>query len=242
MRAAGGRRWARVARAAALVLAGDRRRAVRPERRGHRRAELPGRRAEDLLRPVPVRDGRRARGHLRQQRHLDDHRPPRPARRGRATRPGDAPHRARAAGGRRSRPRSGGTSTTSGSAASAARCRTSSRPSWPWPRSWSSGRARRDGWLARRRAGRLLALLHLDDPGQLVRRRRHAGQPLLPEPAAAGAVPASRAGASRWWRWRARVVSARLPAGRCGSRRIRHSLRPGDHATVQPVPRASRPS
>ena len=53
-----------------------------------------------------------------------------------------------------------------------------------------AGRARATARVAGPgRAGRLVPLLHLDDPGQLVRRRRHRGQPLLPEPAAARRLP-----------------------------------------------------
>ena len=61
-------------------------RGLRPRLAGHRRAELPGRRAQDLLRPLPLRPRR----DLRLRRRLDDDRPRGPAggrsRRGQAVR------------------------------------------------------------------------------------------------------------------------------------------------------------
>ena len=102
----------------------------------------------------------------------------------------------------------GATSATSGSAASAARSPISSRPCWPWPCSSCSGPRAARGLAGRGRPRRVLALLHPDDPGQLVRRRGHGGEPLLPEPAAAGASSCSRAGARSSWRSAGAVVSA----------------------------------
>ena len=77
------------------------------------------------------------------------------------------------------------------------------------------------------RSLRLVALLHLDDPRQLVRRRRHGGQPLLPEPAAAG-VPVPGAARARARRWsRPALAGARSCSWRrCWLAPLRHSLAP----------------
>ena len=97
-------------------------RRLRPHLGGHRRGELPGWRAEDVLRLLPLRVAGRD---LRQRRDLDDDRAPR-APRGRAG-------RRQAVGARRPAPPalgdprrpSSGTSATSGSGGSGERCPTS---------------------------------------------------------------------------------------------------------------------
>ena len=109
-------------------------RRLRPHLGGHRRGELSGWRAEDVLRLLPLRVSGRD---LRQRRHLDDDRAPRP--------PGGGEGRRQAVGPRGSAPpalrdprrRSRTTSATSGSGGSAERCPTSARPSLP-PSSSSS--------------------------------------------------------------------------------------------------------
>ena len=99
-----------------------------------------------------------------------------------------------------------------------------------WWRSPSSSRAVRGP----SRAGSRLppspspGFLHPDHPRQLVRRRGHGGEPLLPEPAPAVRPDAARAARGRGpW-------AASFPAARAGAavlHPLHHSLRPGDHAT-----------
>ena len=129
--------------------------------------------------------------------------------------------------------RSCATWATSGSAASAVRCRTSS-PAWrPSCCSWPSARATVVGWLAVVAARGVVPLLHLDDPRQLVRRRRHRRQPLLPEPAAARDLPRAPRRRDRGW---PRPASSGWPSslGPILAAPLMHSLRPGHHALAAP--------
>ncbi len=92
-------------------------------------------------------------------------------------------------------------------------------------------RAARSRRLAGARRGRALVdRLHLDHPGQLVRRRRHGGEPLLPEPAAGLPVPGARRALAVAWRPAARPAAAVFLAPILLAP-VDHSLRPGAHAT-----------
>ena len=224
--------WARRILEAArrgVVLDGGGGRGLRPRLAGHGRAQLPGRRAQDLLRPLPVRAGR----DVRLRRRVDDDRPGGPA--------GGGAGRARAGGSRRS----------------AARCRGAAAlvpaqprlllggPLWRGARLLpgtrrgcalvsAAGPARSGRLAGARRLGRGLDRHDPVDPRQLVRRWWDGRQPLPPRlPAARPADPAARA---RWAGCRPRrgrvggipdpgpaVADPSLTAARASTRRGRRS-------------------
>ena len=94
----------------------------------------------------------------------------------------------------------------------------------------AAARATGAGWLALAAVTTSVARLHLDHPGQLVRRRGDGGEPLLPEPPARRSCSSCRsAGPAGWPRERWRRPGSSSP--RSSSRRSSTRSRPGDHAT-----------
>ena len=176
---------------------------------------------------------------VRQHRHLDDHQPGGAARRGAGRGEGHRRERAARATRARSASRScynlgyfwigrfGGVARVLLPGARGARPLPAGRP------------ARPRGLAGARRARAFLARLHLDHPGQLVRRRRDDRQPLLPEPAAARSCSWSRRGAGRGSALAGLLAACVFLGAGPRARRSTTRSRPGGTRSRRAVPRAA---